>query len=97
MGLNLQFTSEFDASRNISVPKVTVSRQISEKLKASGSRPVGDSESYDIKLEYKLNNNVTAIGSYEERGTQENNSLSGTQRESISVFGLDLEFKREFK
>jgi Uncharacterized protein conserved in bacteria len=97
LGLNLQFTSEFDSTRNISVPKVTVSRQMSERLKASGSRPVGDTESYDIKLEYKLNNNITAVGSYEERGVQENSALTGTQRESISVFGLDLEFKREFK
>jgi translocation and assembly module TamB len=97
LGLNLQFSSEFDTARNISVPKVTLSRNISEKLKASGSRPVGDTESYDVKLEYKLNNNITAIGSYESRGAEENSSLSGTQRESVSVFGLDLEFKREFK
>lgn len=96
-GLDLQFTSQFDATRNISVPKVTLSRSISERLKASGSRAVGDDPSYDIKLEYQLNNNWMAVGSYESRGTQENTSLQGTARETLSIFGLDLEFKREFK
>lgn len=97
LGLNLQFSSQFDSTRNISVPKVTVSRSLSEKLKASGSRAVGDDPTYDIKLEYQLNSNITAVGSYENRGSQDNTSLQGAPRESLSIFGLDLEFKREFK
>ncbi len=97
LGLNLQFTSKFDSTRNISVPKVTVSRNLSEKLKASGSRAVGDDATYDLKLEYQLNTNFTAVGSFENRATQENTSLQGAPRESSSIFGLDLEYKREFK
>ncbi|MNK19544.1 hypothetical protein D3C87_377660 [compost metagenome] len=97
LGLDLQFSSQFDATRNISVPKVTLSRGISEKLKVSGSRAVGDDPTYDIKLEYQLNNNLTAVGSFESRGVQDNASLQGTAPDSQSIFGLDLEFKREFK
>lgn len=98
LGLNLQVTSQYDSTRNISVPKITLSRRLSEKVKVSGSRPVGDTQSYDIKLEYLLNNNLTAIGSFESRGSsEENTNVQSTQQEVQSIFGLDLEFKREFK
>ncbi|AHZ85003.1 translocation/assembly module TamB [Bdellovibrio bacteriovorus] len=97
LGLNLAVTSQYDSTRNISVPKITLSRRLSEKMKVSGSRPVGDTQSYDIKLEYILNSNFTAIGSFETRGTEENTNVQSTQQESQSIFGLDLEFKREFK
>jgi translocation and assembly module TamB len=97
LGLNLQVTSEYNATRNISVPKITLSRQLSEKIKVSGSRPVKDTQSYDLKLEYLINNNVTAVGSFENRGFEENSTLQTTQPETQSIFGLDLEFKREFR
>lgn len=97
LGLNFQVTSQYDTIRNISVPKLTLSRRLSEKVKVSYSRPVGDSQSDDIKLEYIINNNFTGIGSFENRGFNENSSLQSTQKESQSIFGLDIEFKREFK
>ncbi|MFS4457622.1 translocation/assembly module TamB domain-containing protein [Bdellovibrio sp. HCB2-146] len=97
LGLNLQVSSQYDSTRNISVPKVTLSRRLTEKMKVSGSRPVGDSNSYDVKLEYQLNNNLNAIGSYESRDTESENNQTNTQSEYQSIFGLDLEFKREFK
>lgn len=97
LGLNLQVTSEYDSTRNISVPKVTLSRRLSERVKVSGSRPVKDTQSYDIKLEYLINSNITAVGSFESRGVEDNTTLQSTQPASQSIFGLDLEFKREFK
>lgn len=97
LGLNLQVTSEYDATRNISVPKITLSRRLSERVKVSGSRPVRDTQSYDLKLEYLINSNITAVGSFESRGIEDNTTLQTTQPASQSIFGLDLEFKREFK
>ncbi|MGZ3769504.1 MAG: translocation/assembly module TamB domain-containing protein [Bdellovibrio sp.] len=98
LGLNLQVTSQYDSTRNISVPKITLSRRLSERVKFSGSRPVGNVQSYDLKLEYLLNNNITAVGSFESRGIDETTStLQRTQPETQSIFGIDLEFKREFK
>lgn len=97
LGLNLQVTSQYDSTRNISVPKITLSRRLSDRVKFSGSRPVGNSQSYDLKLEYLLNNNITAVGSFENRGTEDTTTLQRTQPEAQSIFGLDLEFKREFK
>lgn len=97
LGLNLQVTSQYDSTRNISVPKVTLSRRVSDRVKVSGSRPVRDSQSYDFKLEYLINSNWTAIGSFENVSNEENSAVQTTQQPSESFFGLDLEFKREFK
>lgn len=97
LGLNLQVTSEYDSTGNISVPKITLSRRLSDRVKVSGSRPVRDTITYDLKMEYLINNNITAIGSFESRGIEDSTTLQTTQPASQSIFGLDLEFKREFK
>ncbi|MDG0816089.1 translocation/assembly module TamB domain-containing protein [Bdellovibrio svalbardensis] len=95
---DLAVTSQYDSLRNISIPKITLSRKLSERVKVSGSRPVsGDVVGYDVKLEYLLNANYTAIGSYENKSLYENSILQNTPQETENVFGLDLEFKREFK
>jgi translocation and assembly module TamB len=97
IGFNLAVTSQYDSTRNISISKITLSKKISEKLKVSGSRPVGDMEGYDVKLEYLLNNNITAVGSFENKNLYDNTTLQNTPQETQSIFGLDIEFKREFK
>lgn len=96
-GFNLSVTSQYDSTRNISVPKITLTRKMTEKMKVSGSRQVGDVTGYDVKLEYLLNPNWTAVGSFENKSLYDNNTLQNTPQESESIFGLDLEFKREFK
>lgn len=97
IGFNVSVTSQYDSTRNISIPKITLSRKLSDRFKVSGSRSVGDIEGYDVKLEYLLNANWNAVGSYENKSLYENGTLQNTQQEMESVFGLDLEFKREFK
>lgn len=97
LGLNFSVTSQYDSTRNISIPKITLSRQLSERFKVSGSRQVGDFDNYDVKLEYLLNNNITAVGSYEQKSLYENTTILNSPQETENVFGLDLEFKREFK
>ncbi len=96
LGLNFQFSSSFDTTRNINIPKVTLSRKISNRVNASASRILGDQGDYDVKLQYLINQNVSAIGSFEKRSTQES-TLRANEQDSQSFFGLDLEFKREFK
>lgn len=96
-GFNFQVTSRYDSMRNISVPKITLSRSLSEKVKVSGSRPVRDSQSYDLRLEYLFNSNWTGVGSFESRGAEEYTNLQSIQPQSQSIFGIDLEFRREFK
>ncbi|WP_413581991.1 translocation/assembly module TamB domain-containing protein [Bdellovibrio sp. HCB288] len=97
LGLNLSVTSKYDSTRNISIPKITLTRRLTDKMKVSGSRQVGDISGYDVRLEYLLNPNWTAVGSFENKNIYENSTLQNTPVENESIFGLDLEFKREFK
>lgn len=97
-GFNFAVTNQYDSTRQISVPKVTVSRRLSEKVKVSASRPVRESQSYELRLEYQINSNINAIGSYESRGFEENQTIQQSPDGATqNIFGLDLEFKREFK
>ncbi|MGZ3797247.1 MAG: translocation/assembly module TamB domain-containing protein, partial [Pseudobdellovibrionaceae bacterium] len=99
LGLNVQFTSSFDTTRNISVPKVTVSRKLTTKMGVSASRTLGsDANDVEVKLRYLMNQNVSAIGSYENSQTlQGGQGLTNSVRQKENVFGLDLEFRKEFK
>lgn len=101
-GFNVAVTQQYDSYRSVSVPKITLSRSLTEKVKISGSRPVGNSQSYDVRMEYQINNNYTAVGSFESRGSD--NTTTGLQDATEAttgaqenIFGLDLEFRREFK
>lgn len=97
-GFNLQYSSSYDNLRNISVPKVTLSRRLGKQLNASASRTIGDQNSSDIRLQYEINQNVSAIGSWENRDYTGDTSLNTAPQKNIqSFFGLDLEYKREFK
>lgn len=94
LGLDLQLVNQYDSSRNANVSKATVSRKITNKVQASASRALGTDPSTEVKIQYFFNNNISAIGNWEGRefeGTENGNS------QSQSVFGLDLEFKREFR
>jgi len=97
LGVDLKFSSQYDSVRNISVPRVIVSRMILPKVVASSSRSLSnDDQSYDVKLEYLINNNLTAVGSFENQSVDDS-ILANQSQQYLSFFGLDLEFKREFK
>lgn len=95
-GLNLQFSSTYDSTRNISVPKVTISRKLKNNLTVSGSRSIVDQNAFDVKLQYLINQNFSAVGSFEKKEKQDT-GLSTSDQDTQSFFGIDLEFKREFK
>ena len=96
-GFNVQFSSNYDDTKNEQVKVVTVSRQVSEKVKASASRLVGDQSTNEFKIQYSLNPTVSAIGTYQQRESSERQTLQNTQRDSESVLGLDLEYRKEFR
>ncbi|KYG63056.1 hypothetical protein AZI86_15155 [Bdellovibrio bacteriovorus] len=101
-GFNVAVTQQYDSYRSVSVPKITLSRRLTDKVKIIGSRPVGDSQSYDVRMEYQINSNYTAVGSFESRGNDNTSTGLGQSTETTTgaqenIFGLDLEFKREFK
>lgn len=94
LGLDLQLVNQYDSTRNVNVSKATVSRKITNKVQASASRDLGADPATEVKIQYFFNNNVSAIGNWEGREFVENENRD---RQSQSVFGLDLEFKREFR
>ncbi|MBX2989036.1 MAG: translocation/assembly module TamB domain-containing protein [Bdellovibrionaceae bacterium] len=97
-GISVQITSTYDSTKNISVPKWTFTKRLSDRLNAMYLRPMNsDVGSQEFKLQYQINSNVSAIGSYEEREGQEGTLQRDSAQKKDSIFGLDLEFKREFK
>lgn len=98
LGVNLQFSSQYDDTKNIAVQKVTLSRNITKKLAAQASRLKGEQSSTEVKLNYQLNTNLSVVGSWENReASEQTSSLSQGTKPSNSILGIDLEFKREFK
>lgn len=96
-GFNVQLSNSFDTTRNISVPKFTVSRKLNKKTNASVAFPVtGDQKTPEGRIEYNLNENLSINGSYETRKFEQSTTIIN-QRETPSILGLDLEFKKEFR
>lgn len=96
-GWDLKVTSvtTSDSTKSISVPKAVATKKVSDKVGASVS--LGADQSKELKLQYFFNNNLSTIGSYEEQGVQDGANSISVDRRSRGVFGLDLEFKKEFK
>jgi translocation and assembly module TamB len=98
LDVNLQLSSSYDSTKNIVIPKITATRKLSEKVSASVSRTVGTEETTaEVKLQYLINQNVSAIGSYENKEEGTETGISAGENEKKSILGLDLEYKREFK
>jgi translocation and assembly module TamB len=97
LGVDVKFSSGFEDTKN-TAPKVTVSREfIPNKLKISGTSPINDFQVFDVRLQYLLNENVSAVGTYEKSETQNTNLNTGSESTKSSIFGLDLEYKVEFR
>lgn len=96
-GFNVQLSNSFDTTRNISVPKFTVSRKLNKKTNASVAFPVtGDQKTPEGRIQYTLTDAFSINGSYESRKFDQSTTNS-EQREIPSILGLDLEFSKEFK
>lgn len=94
LGLDIQFVNQFDSTKNAAVLKATATKKITNKVQATASRALGTDPTTEVKIQYFFNNNVSAIGNWEGR---EFEGTENSDRQSQSVFGLDLEFKREFR
>lgn len=83
------------ASDPTAAPTVTFSKQWTPKFSASASSTFGTNTTNGVKLEYKMNHNVSVIGSWENR--EQTTTVFEDKKESGSIFGLDLEYKVNFK
>jgi translocation and assembly module TamB len=94
-GINVQYSSAYDNTRNVEVRKFTVTKQLSEKTKISVAFPP-DQQPDEYRFEYSLSPNVSAIGTFEQKNRADQQSIQEVQ-ETESILGLDLEFRREFR
>lgn len=98
LGVDVKFSSAFDDTKNVAVPKVTMSKDIiPNKFKVSSTSSVNDLQVYDVRLQYLLNESVSAVGTYEKTDSQGTNLTNGKDSAKNSIFGLDLEYKVEFR
>ncbi len=96
-GVNVRFGSAVDDASNVA-PKIILSKQWTPRINTSASRTIGNSVSQDVKLEYQLNQNVSVIGSWEGKEfTEEQKSSTNVESQNQDIFGLDLQYKKEFK
>ena len=94
-GVDLKVGTGQQAADNATVPKVTLSKQVSKNLGASASRTIGGTQqTSNVKLEYKLNRRTSVIGTWEGR---EESSFQEEKDANKSVFGVDLEYRINFK
>ncbi len=97
LGVDIQITSSFDTSASTNVPKVVFNKKFSRKWNASYSRGMTTDRSNEVKIQYQISNNWSAIGSWEERALQQGTTVETINAESQSIFGLDLQYRREFR
>lgn len=97
LGVSLQVTSQYDDTKNIAVQKITLSRQINDRVNAAVSQSRGEANSTEAKVQYYFNPNLSAVGTWEGRERYEGTSINAQDSRSESIFGIDLEFKKEFK
>jgi hypothetical protein len=96
LGLQFDFSSSYNDTDAAAVHKFTLKKQWTPKFGTSASRSIGKTNTNNVKAEYKINKNVSVIGEWEGRestGASEDVDKNATP----NLFGLDVEFKREFK
>lgn len=98
LGLTVQLAPSVDSTKNIAVPKVVVSKKLSDKFNASYSKPfTGNDQNQEIKLQYLYNSNVSLLLNYQNKDTSQQDQISNTNSNNKGILGFDLEYRDEFK
>lgn len=98
LGLNVQIAPSVDSTKNIAVPKVVVSRQITKKINASYSRPLtGSQQSNEVKLQWLFHPNYSLNLNYLNQTDDNETSIIQNNEDDKGNYGVDLEYKKEFK
>ena len=94
-GFDVQFAPGFDEAT--AVQKIIVSRQFMQKVNVSASQSLGKSRGTEAELRYKFNDKFSSVFSWQSRGDTEINDATKKLNKDPNTFGLDLEYKFEFK
>lgn len=92
LGVDVKVSSSQPTPDAASSPKVTFSKQFTPKLGASASSTLQANPANSVRLEYKINKSMSAIGSWEGR-----EYVREQTNPALNVLGLDLEYKKQFK
>ncbi len=97
LGLNVQLSPSIDSTRNIAVPKVVVSKKMSQKIMTSYSRPLtGDQQENEVRLQYLWTKNWSLILNYQNLNSNQQSNILQNNKNETGVGGIDFEFKKEF-
>jgi translocation and assembly module TamB len=108
-GVVVKFTQSVDDTRNIISPHFVAQKDWTPNFSTSLGRTTGSRSSNDFKMEFRLNRNISVLGSYEQRDYDQfsvstlPNSASlpvpaGTQPTTTTdIFGVDLQYQLEFR
>ncbi len=94
LGVNINISNTFDSTKNISVPKATISGRLNKRVNYFFSRTIRDSATSEVKFQYLIDSNLSGNISVENR---EKDTTTTAEKETRSILGLDLEYKREFR
>lgn len=98
LGLNVQIAPSVDSTKNIAVPKVIVSRKITKKINASYARPLtGSQQSNEVKVQWLFHPDFSLNLNYQNQTDTNETSIIETNENDSGNYGLDLEYKKEFK
>lgn len=97
LGFAVEYSSQYDDTKNVNVQKITISKKLSEKVKASASQLQGSRSGYEAKIQYQFNPNFSAIGSWESGDVDRNTLVTDDVKPTESILGVDLDYKKEFR
>lgn len=95
-GVEFDYASSYDSTDQANRHTFMLKKQWSPRFGTSASRSVGKSDTNNVKANYKLTRNTSVIGHWEGK-EQSGANQSATTEEQSNLFGVDLEFRREFK
>lgn len=95
IGVKFDINSSYDSTDKAEKHKLSFSKQWTPKFGTSASREIGKKSTNNVKAEYKLNRNLSVIGEWE--GQEATATEATTSDKENNIFGLDIEYKVEFK
>jgi hypothetical protein len=98
LGVKVDVSSTYDTVDQTTKPTVTLRKQWTPNFGTTASREIGKTNVNDVNAEYKLNKRISVLGEWEGRdsnGTADPTVQQTTQPDSL--FGIDLQYKMEFK
>lgn len=98
LGLNVQLAPSVDSTRNVAVPKVIVTKELSKKVQTSFSRTLtGDQQNNEVKLQWLFRPDTSVILNYQNQPRLQDDNILYKEQNDIGVGGVGIEYKKEFK